>query len=419
MLAESFCINARSLWLRCLSDDASVSKDFWADIVLYTKANPGKSIFFETLIRQVSFVDGEEDCLKLPLPLLVDNLTKVEFVFDEELWANIINEWSQIKIGLKIKAQTVLLHKEDIIKKFLLAVLGKSKNPRALVRQIVKDSGLLRDYRRNDVIIMLCSIIAESLSCNIEKKKKGDFMQEGIFQMDEEDENMLVKEMLAESVTTADPARCSFTPSDKNNDLPTLWEMFLTELARIPALDERWTDTELYISEVKDITDKKVQEREAIIKRRTLISEFVSKAQYIDDAFRVQLNDMDISVPAADMADSLDNASLEYAIETFLSMQNVLQRYKELSVTKKGNLAEEKKRIGQLFTVMTDIENLVARFSEVTSNPVLAKQEVAKAIPAEQFEAVEHESQSQAEEELPAREQAEEDEAQIELFMGK
>ena len=258
---------------------------------------------------------------------------------------------------------------------------------------------------------------------------------EGIFQMDED---------TAAVGTNDKPAQCSPMPRSSKQDLQSLWDFFLAEFEQIDPLDECWPDTEIYVNEIQEIAERKIKERNAIIKRRNLVSDFTNKADYIDDAFRSQLDDLDIFMPTANMAESFDNVALEGIIEIFNSMQQVMQKYKELSIAKKTTLLEEKKRIGQIFTVMTDIENFVARLSEITTNILpLQEQEKVKEeqqdLPAE-IQQQDVQTQAIVEEEIPmmaeeTEEENEENESdsvsfeemktedeqeeQIELFMGK
>lgn len=423
MLYPPFNLTARSLWLKCApADDGSAQKNFWADIVLYIKANPGKSIFFDDLIKKICLQDEKQEYIKLPLSLLVDSLIRAETIFDEELWAAIIKEWAKIKIDLKIKTQTVILQKENLIKKFLLAVLGKSKNPKPVIRQIAKESGLLKNYSKNDVIMMLCSIVADSL--NYQMQTKGIEFMEGIFQMDEDMLEKKEEKTDAKEIIDEKPAKCSFVTQGKNKELQVLWDIFLSELAQMDSLDECWVDTQIYINEIQDIADKKIQERNEIIKRRNLISAFSDKASYIDDVFRVQLNELDINIPPASIADSFDNVYLERLVEILTSIQQILQRYKELSSAKKSSLIEEKKRIGQLFTVMTDIENFVAQLSEVTTNAASFEQSEEVVLQAEPVVETVNEvaepyiNESDSLNDVQA-DKNEDQEEQIELFMGK
>ena len=422
-------LTARSLWLKYAPpDNVGTQKDFWADIVLYIKAHQGKSIFFDELIKQVCLQTEADEYIKLPLSLLVDNLVQAETIFDDELWESIIKEWAKIKIDLKIKIQTLVLKKENLLKRFLRAIFGESKNRRQNIRQIAKDSGLLKDYTPNDVIMMLCNVVAESLE--MQRQAKEMEAMEGIFQMDEDT-----------AIGTNDKsAQCSPMLRSGKQDLQALWDFFLAEFEQIDSLDECWPDTDIYVNEIQEIAERKIKERNAIIKRRNLVTEFTNKADYIEDAFRSQLDDLDILIPTANMETSFDNVALEGIIEIFNSLQQVMQKYKELAVAKKTTLLEEKKRIGQIFTVMTDIENLVASLSEITTNVLpLQEQENVKEeqqdLPAEiQQQAVqtqtiveeetsmtaeeteENESSSVSSEEMKTEDEQEE---QIELFMGK
>ena len=366
--------NARLIWQRSMpSECARAERAFWSDIILCVKEKPSKTVFFELLIRNMAADDKVENLVDLPFNTLVDKMIEMQDNFDDELWSEIIKEWTKIKIELKIRTQTVLLKNDAMIKDFLMAVLGKSENPRHLINKIAEESGLLSQYSKPDVIMMICSIVAESLMHKSEKREFDMDMKEGIFEIADDMEITGQKESGAiDGVRTELPDRPvegSISLNDAPKNLDELFEDFIEAFSCLDPLENDWEQTEKYLGEIVDIASGKIMERDAIIKRRNLTTGYKNKLAYITDVFHAVLSDMGITLPESGSAEQLANEQLELFTDLFAGLHSALQKYSDLSGGRKVGLAEEKKRIAQLFTAMTDIENISGKIGKLMGTP--------------------------------------------------
>ncbi len=414
MKYNHFNYNAFELWELCTNaSDSQAQEVFWSDIVLHVKANPGRAVFFENLFKELKIVDDQDDKIKEPLDIASKKLLAFAVYFDSDFWSKIIKNWAKINIELKIRAQTLLLQRPSLIKEFLISVLDEQKNPKTVINNIAKESALLTKYAKNDVVLMLCHIIAESFEdYQTDDKEIKSVMNDGIFQMADEMIEIENQDLSEQNPT----AQLQTTGTKIENDdtkvrqLKDVCEEFVLTLNHLNIVDNEWEIVEAYLEDARKIAIDKNSKRQEMLKRRRVVDDFTNKLNYFKDAFCLQLDNLAIQLPCPDVVDGLDNNALESATASLNVLQDLMNKYKTLSQEKSGNIAQEKKRLGLLYTVMTDIETIVQSFFEVLSSEVPL---------STQNDVVEELVEDEAEQAPEQAEQQEHSEQQIDLFMTK
>jgi hypothetical protein len=353
-----FLLNAWDIWQKCGNPhERQVWRNFWSDIVLYVKTNPGQAIFFENTIKKIGPQSRTFDYLKVPLPVAVKKLLKASAAFDRDFWLEAISEWAKIKVDLKIKTQTAILRNGRLIKDFLLAALQKTDNPRRLAAEVAGDCGLPKRYPQSDVLLMFCHIAAESLSAEIIKGEFDENMDEHFFQLAED-----ALAAMSSGVTEGSrqqPSGDAPAPAEAPKSFEVIWEEFLRDINNLDPLASDWSGMERYLGEAAKIAARKSEERAAILRRRALIDDFAAKTSHIVTAFSGQLSYIGFNLPAAEEAGRLPDSALETCIGALSGLTEALHSYQELSSEKKSDFVEDKKRVSLLLSTMTDIESCV------------------------------------------------------------
>ncbi|MDR3349347.1 MAG: hypothetical protein LBO03_07070 [Acidaminococcales bacterium] len=350
-----FMLNAWDIWQKCGNlHDRQAWKNFWADIALYVKTNPGQAIFFEELFKEAGLKKQAADCLKIPLPIAAKKLLRASGAFGRERWAEVINEWAKIKADLKTRTQAAILQSNRLIKDFLLAALEKADNPRLLADSAAGGSGLPKRYPKSDVILMLCFIVAESLSAEIIKEGFDGHMDKSIFQLADD----TMPDEAGGTPVESGRFTAEILPDAKNPpSFAKLCEEFLRSIDSLDPLSSDWSETERYLSEAALIASQKSEEQAAILRRRALIDDFTGKTSHILNTFSEQLRYIGFNLPAAETAGKLPDSALEACIDALSGLTEALHSYNDLSSGRKGGFSEDKKRVGLLLSTMTDIEN--------------------------------------------------------------
>lgn len=374
---------AWQLWQTCGGyDNFQGKKIFWSDVVLYVKKNPEKSVFFEKLIKKLCIVGRNYSDMSAPLPIIVKNLLNKSTCYDEFIWQNIIKEWTEVKLDLKLKLQAIILRKDDEIEKFVDDIAKGKKTPKQLVFKIFEESDLVKRYQKEDVILMLCSLIADKLKVDFEKKEFDEKMAEGTFQVIEEPVVEFKEPLQQKTIdlsANVDPLASLPISEDSSNQLRIILGRFIYELKAQTPLQDEWDDVKDILNEALQISDDKLKEREAIKKRRELVGGFKQKINFIVNTFSVYINNLGISLPKVEKVDDLTNEQLEISVEALNGLKEALTSYQELITKSTNNLVDEKRRISLVLNSMTDIENFVGVISTTINEEKSKAKEIQKA----------------------------------------
>ena len=369
-----FMLNAWDIWQKCGNPyERRAWKDFWADIVLHVKTNPGRAIFFEELCKEAGLKKETQERLVVSLPVAVKKLLKASCSFDRDRWSKVIGEWAEIKPDLKVKTQAAILRDSRLIKDFLLAALERTGNPRLLAAKVAGESGLPKRYPKSDVLLMFCSIVAESLSAEIIKEGFDGNMDKSIFQLADDaipaDADGVRAENRQSGAGKIAPA------AEKPKSFAGLWDEFLRAIGELDPLSSDWAGSEVYLSEAASIASRKSEERAAILRRRALIDDFAVKTGHILNTFSSQLRYIGFDLPAAETAGKLPDNALEACVDALSGLTEALRNYKELSAEKRAGFVEDKKRIGLLLSTMTDIEKCMEEIGQILTVELSAGKE--------------------------------------------
>ncbi len=400
-----------ALWQRCRQGSGSqAQKMFWSDIVLFMKNYPAKAGSFAGLMKKIGVKGYAGQPLAAPMPLIVKKLLKYAQDFTEKDWQEVIDAWSGIKPELKIKTQTALLQHETLIKNFLAVALTDVDNSKKLLDEIVKESGLLPRYHKNDIILMLCNIIANSLAGQDEEKEPDDIMVE---------DKVAAEDIAGEDKDMESAAEVTFGANLSCGQAETILGECLSRLRAAAPAASGWDDLDKFLAEMKNIIEKKATEKEEIIARNKLVSEFGDKLSYLTDVFCNQLAALGVKLPARQNVDDMSNNQLAESIAIFSRLQTALARYKETAESKSASLADEKKRVGLLFTAITDIESISQAMDGLDVLSAGSGRIDVEAPPESEHEHVNADEQEAV---PPAGEESaknQDDEEQMELFVGK
>ena len=404
------------LWQICGGhDNSQVQKIFWSDIVLYVKKNPGKSVFFEKVIKGLGIVGRNYNSISAPLPIIVKHLLNKATIYDEFMWQNIIKEWTEVKLDLKLKLQAIILRKEEEIKKFADDIIKEKKTPKQLVFKLYEDSGLAKRYQKEDILLMLCSLLADKLKEDFEKKEFDEKMAEGTFQVIEEP-IAEVKEPLQQKTENLSAQIDTTTPlpisEDYNNQLRIILGRFIYELKAQTPMQNEWDGVKDVLKEAMEISGSKLKEREAIKKRRRLIEDFKQKINFIVNTFSVHINNLGITLPKVEKVDDLTNEQLETSVDALKGLKEALTSYQELITKSTNNLVDEKRRISLVLSSMTDIENFVGVISSIIAEERPKSKEEEKTDVIDPMDTINNLWQAAS----PPEEEPKENSGQINLF---
>lgn len=362
---------AWQLWQACgVQVNSKVQKVFWSDIVLYVKKNPKKKVFFEKLIKGLGIVGRNYDHISAPLPIIVKHLLDKSSLYSEVMWLNIIKEWTDVKLDLKLKVQAAILQKDDEVKKFVDEIIKGKSTPKQLVFKLLDESTLLRRYQKEDVILMLCSLISDRLKVDFEKREFDEKMAEGIFQVIEEpvaEAKEPLKQKSESVCVNIEQLDTLPIGEEDNNQLRIILGRFIYELKEQTPLQKEWDDVKSILTEAINISDNKIQEREEIIKRRRLLDEFKQNTSFITEKFSVHINNLGIILPSLEKVEELANEQLEVCVEALSGLKESLKNYQVLITESTHSLVDEKRRISLVLSSMTEIEDLVDVISKTVN----------------------------------------------------
>jgi len=188
---------------------------------------------------------------------------------------------------------------------------------------------LSRDYKKQDIKLMICYILASK----IEKSDEGKIIDDH------------PEDLIAASVT-----------SDNGN----IWDDCLAQFENLPADAEEWAYLDEFVDKLHKIAGEKQHLREQQVAHKKLIATFIENFDKMSVNYSYEIDFFDISFVNLDQIEELTSSEILQLEESIVALQLYFDTYRELKQKPVNKVAEEQRKFSEIGAISQKIIELAA-----------------------------------------------------------